>query len=170
MAYVDLTTGEIATGEPVSTNMLNKIKDNFADHEARLLSAEAGTSVDYPSIMFRVGGMLGTGTTLPYTALATIVRPFGITVTGVRLYIGTAGTSGTTEIDLKYKRGVGALTSIFTTKPSVVFSAGSGAQSSNAVLNASEVDLQVGDILQLSFTSEQIGAADFIIAVDFTKT
>lgn len=45
MAFLPLTTGEVAPDQPVSTTLMDKIRTNFDDHEARLLAAAAGGSI-----------------------------------------------------------------------------------------------------------------------------
>ena len=41
MAYTAITSGEIASGEPTSTTVLTKVKDNFDNHETRIEALEA---------------------------------------------------------------------------------------------------------------------------------
>lgn len=42
MGFVALTDAEIAPDKPVSNDLLKKVKDNFDDHEARILSGSGG--------------------------------------------------------------------------------------------------------------------------------
>lgn len=172
MTYIPLTTAEIATGQPVSNETATKIKDNFASLDSRTTTLEGGGSTVYPPIIFRVNGPYGESGDLaiPATNLLKTTLNFNLTVTGVRILIDEAGISGTTEIDLKYKRGVGAYTSIFTTKPSLAYSAGNDSTSTNAVLNPAQVNLQAGDILALTITDAQKRAKNFIVRIDYTKT
>lgn len=168
MPFSALTTTEIASGKPNASSVFSKLKDNFDNHESRLLVVEAGGAVAYPPIIMRVNGFYAR-MNLTNGILKTTMN-FNLTITGVRLIIDTSGTAGTTEIDLKYKRGAGAYTSILTTKPSVLFSAGSDATSTNAVLDAAQVNLLAGDILRLDLTSVQTAGNSFMIRIDFTKT
>lgn len=172
MAYVAITAGEITTGEPVKSSTQTKIKENFENLDSRVTSLEGGSNTVYPPIILGVNGAYGEAgeLTVPFTGFLKTTMNFDITITGVRILIGTAGVSGTTEIDLKYKRGVGSYTSIFTTKPSVSYSDGNDAISSNAVLNLSEVNLQAGDILRLDITSAQARAVGMTIRIDYSKT
>lgn len=170
MAYVPINSTEIAVGEPVRSDTQTKLKDNFDNHETRILAVESGNTTVYQPIIMRVNGsynqLLSPGTNILRTTMN-----FNLTVTGVRLLIDNAGVSGTTEIDLLYKRGAGAWTSILTTKPSVIYSAGSNAISSNTVLNAGQVALQAGDLLRMDLTSSQDQTAtNFMVRVDFSKT
>lgn len=172
MTYTPITVSEIATGEPVSNETATKIKDNFESLDGRLTTLEGGGSTVYPPIIFRVNGPYGESGDLaiPANGILKTTLNFNLTVTGVRILIDQAGISGTTEIDLKYKRGVGAWTSIFTGKPSVLHSAGDDSTSVNAVLNMSQVNLQAGDILRLDITSVQARAVGMLIRLDYIKT
>ena len=172
MAFTALSSAEISTGEPVKNSTQTKIKDNFDNLDSRVTSLEGGSNTVYPPIIMRVNGDYGVSgnLTIPATAILKTTMNFNLTVTGVRLVIDQAGTSGTTEIDLKYKRGAGAYTSILSTKPSVLYSAGNDTTSTNTVLNPSQVNLQAGDILSLDLTQAQSKAVGMMVRIDYTKT
>ena len=172
MAFIAITSEEITTGEPVKNSTQVKIKDNFDILNTRITSVEGGSNTVYPPLVFRVNGYYGEAgeLTIPATYYLKTTMNFNLTVTGCRLLIDSAGVSGTTEIDLKYKRGAGSYTSIFTTKPSVAYSAGNDSISTNAVLDAGQVNLQAGDILAMSITNAQIRASGFTVRLDFSKT
>lgn len=168
MAYVAITTAEIAVGEPTTNTTFTKVKDNLINHETRIVSLEGGGSVVYPPLEFRVNGYYG------YQGAATgwvkYIPNFALTLTGARLYIDQAGTAGTTEIDIMVKSGVGAYTSIFTTKPSLAFGAGNDSVSSNGILDPTKVNILAGDIIRLDTTSVQTLGHSFIVKLDYIKT
>lgn len=172
MSFNPLNTAEIAVGEPVKHTTQNKIKDNLDNLNGRIVSLEGGGSTTYPPIILRVNGTYGEPGDLqiPAVGLLKTTLNFNITITGARLIVDKAGVSGTTEIDIKFKRGAGAYTSIFTTKPSVVYTAGDDSTSSNAVLNVSEVSLQAGDIVRLDITDAQIRANGLMVRLDYIKS
>lgn len=70
----------------------------------------------------------------------------------------TAGASGNFEVDVKYKRGGGSYTSVFTTKPKIPAAAGNNANSDTgsgataAVIDSTNDELQAGDFLRLDLT------------------
>lgn len=167
MAYVALTTTEIAAGKPVSSPVVTKIKDNFISHETRIVSLEGGSATTYPPIIMRVNG---TYTNCTYENILKTTTNFNLLVTGVRILIDGCGTSGTTEVNVKYRRGAGAWISLLTTNPSVGFAAGNDSISSNAVLNAANVNLQAGDLIRLDMISAQVGARNFLVRIDYNKT
>lgn len=168
MAFIPITLNEIAVGEPISNSTLTVVRENFDNHESRILGVETGAGTVYPPIILRVNGFYSTLGI--YSRAVTTTCNFNLTITGIRLIIDVAGSSGTTEVDVLYKRGGGSWTSVLTTKPSVVYSAGDNAVSSNAVLNLGQVDLQAGDLIRLDITSTQAGAANgFSTRIDFNK-
>lgn len=167
MAFTTITTTEIEVGKPVTNTTADKIRQNFDDHEGRIGTLETGVGVSYPPLILRVNG--------PYhiagatNGILKTTTNFPITITGIRLLIDTAGTSGTTEVDVKYKRGVAAYTTLLTTKPSVSYSTGSDALSTNGVLIGSP-SLLAGDIIRLDLTSVQTGGVGFTVRIDYTRT
>jgi hypothetical protein len=170
MAYDPLTSGEIAPGEPVKGTTATKIKDNFEDHEDRISDLENGSNVQYPPIIFTVTGPYHLIPSASLNGLVKTTSNFAFNITGIRLLIDEAGTSGTTEIDIKKSTGGGAYASVLSTRPSVSYTAGDDAVSSNAILNLSEVDVISGDILRLDLVSSQDGAKTFRVRIDFERT
>lgn len=168
MAFTTLNTSEIESGKPVASSMLSKVKDNFDDHETRISAIEASSADDYPPLILGVGGPYYVGGAVNGVLKTTVNFP--ITITGVRLLIDVAGSSGTTEVDVKFSRSGGAYTSILTTKPSVGYASGNDAISSNGVVNATYKDLIAGDIIRLDLTSVQTGGRGFVVRIDFVRT
>ena len=168
MSYTIITDTEITTGEPVASSTQQKIKGNFENHEERIVAVENGGTTVYAPIIMRVNGLYSTEWVLDNILKTT--SNFNFAITGIRLFIDKAGTSGTTEVSVKWKRGVGAWTSVCTTNPSVASSAGDDVLSSNAVLNSSNVNIQAGDIIRLDLVSAQINARNFFVRIDFNKT
>lgn len=168
MAFIPISSGEIATGEPVSNTTQTKIQENFDNHESRILAVENGNTTVYPPIVMRMNGRYDTLNATDGVLVTT--ANFNLTITGIFLICEIAGASGTTEIDIEYKRGAGAWTSVLATPPSLTHSAGDYAQSSNAVLDFANVDLQAGDFIRLNLNSAQVAGRNFIARIDFSKT
>ncbi len=168
MVYDPIDDAEIAAGEPAKQELFNKIQDNFDDHEDRLVNVEAGTATTFLDQNWNVWGdysVYGVRTQIMIQRLS-----LNITLTAGRLLVHTAGASGSTEIDFLFKRGGGAWTSVFSTKPSVAFGAGSNAVSSNGVLNPSNVDLQSGDLIRMDITAVQAGGDGLTGLLSFEQT
>lgn len=167
-SYVTLNPTEIATGKPVSTTVATKIKDNFDNHEERLESLEGGSAVTYPPIIMRVDGYYADLDGI--TNVLKTVTNFNLTILGIKLYIDIAGTSDSTEIDILKSSNAGASwTSIFNTKPSISYSAGNDAISSNEVLNSGQVDLSSGDLIRLDVTNTQANGRTFYVRIDYER-
>jgi hypothetical protein len=163
MAFEELDSATLTTGKPVKQELWTKVKNSLDDHEERISDLEAATASTEPLVFYVKGNYVSFGT---YTGAAHRRLSNNITITAVRILIIDGGTAGTTEIDLLYKRGVGAFTSIFTTKPSVAYTAGDYTLSSNAVILTT--DLLASDILRLDITSSQTGNEEFHVYVDYT--
>lgn len=166
MAFSAITSGEITSGKPVAATTQTKIKDNFDDHEARIESLESSISNFLPIILSVNGYYFVATNVLKTTANSSL------TITGGRILINTAGSSGTTQVDILRSRASvsgGAYLSIFSTKPSVASSAGNDALSSNGVLDLTKVDIIAGDILRLDITSAQVNAVGFEVRLDYTR-
>jgi hypothetical protein len=163
MSFTAITSGEITSGKPVAATTQTKIKDNFDDHEQRLLDVEAANSA-FPPIILRVNGFYGSKTGLLKTT-----ANFSFTITGIRILIDQAGSAGDTEIDIQRKRGVGAYESVLSALPSVDFSAGNDALSSNATLNPTKTDIEPGDIIRLDLTSHQTDGNGFLVRIDYNR-
>ena len=149
MSFVVINSSEIEAGDPVTQELFAKVKDSFDNHETRIQTVEAATLSAFP-IKFEVISAYAS----PATTGIIYERIFhNITLTSGKIFVVDAGVSGTTEIDIKYKRGVGAFTSIFSVVPSVAFGLGDNYLSTNGVLSTAEI--LSGDILRLDITTGQ---------------
>lgn len=168
MAFTSITTGAIATGEPVTNATLDLVRTNLDDLDSRITNLDL--SVANPPIILAVNG---TYTNYVMNGLLKTTLNFNLRVTGVYLLTDIAGSAGSTTIDLKYSRSGGAYTSILTTLPSLSYSAGNDKISSlhgtAAVINTSQRDLQAGDLLRLDITSAQTAGRNFMVRIDYTK-
>lgn len=149
MSFVVINSSEIEAGDPVTQELFTKVKDSLDNHETRILSVEAASQSIFP-IKFEVISAYAS----PATTGVIYERIFqNITLTSGKIFVVDAGVSGTTEIDIKYKRGVGAFTSIFSVAPSVAFGLGDNYLSTNGVLSTTAI--LSGDILRLDITTGQ---------------
>ncbi len=167
MSFSAITTGEIETGKPVAATTQTKIKENFDDHESRLQSIEGGADTTYPPLIFRVNGAY-----FAYGAADGILKTttnFPILITGVRILVDQAGSAGTLEIDIKYSRAGGAYTSILTTRPTVAYTEGDDALSTDGIVDPSEAELQAGDIIRLDQTSFQTAGQGYLVRIDYSR-
>lgn len=165
MVFESFNDTETNAGKPTKQELFKKLKNDFDDHETRIENVEAAAAAFIPLEFFVGGAYYGSS---PAQEVLFERIKFNLTLTAVRLVIQHAGTSGATEIDILYKRGSGAWTSVFTTKPSVDFSAGDYAVSTNAILAVT--DLLAGDLVRLDITSAQLLGEGFLTQLEYTKT
>ncbi len=168
MVYDPIDDAEIEAGQPTKQELWNKVQDDLDDHEARIQAVETGSLTTFLDMEFPVVGdysIYGArdGLSIHRVSVA-------ITILAGRVMVFTAGSAGTTEIDIEFKRGGGAWTSLFNTKPSVASGAGDFAVSSNGVLNSSNVDLEVGDLIRLNIDSVQTNGIGLMGLLSFEKT
>lgn len=164
MAFTAITSAQIGVGEPTAKELFQKVKDNFDDHESRLSAAETATNIFQP-YSFEVLGT--TGQSLVMDGLMHVRVPFNITLLGARLLILTAGSAGTTTIDLEYKRGVAAFASILSAPISATSASGSFYLASGSLAVSS---LLAGDIVRLNVDAVQTQGKDFIVLLEYEKS
>lgn len=165
MAFEEIQSAQIETGDPVTNELMEKIKNSFDNHEERISDLEAGASAREP-LAFYVKGNYSPFP--PVTGVAYRRLFANITLTGGRLFVIDAGSAGTLEIDVQYKRGVAAFASIFSTLPSAIYTDGSYYLSTNGVLSVT--DLLAGDILRLDISTAQTGNEEFHVYLPFDVT
>lgn len=165
MAYSAITSTEILAGKPNKQELWTKVKDNFIDHESRIIDLEAAINSFLP-IEFSVYGPYSQRTA-PQTYVLIYRTSFNFTALAARLLVQTAGSAGTLEVDLQMKRGAGAFATIFSTKPSVVYTAGDLALSTNGVL--STTSFLAGDIIRMDITSNQTAGEGFELYLEYER-
>lgn len=155
MAFVTINPALIEVGEPTRKELFQGIKDNLDDHESRISTAE--NAVNLPTKLdFEIIGnyyLSGIKTGLFYSKLIT-----AITIQGVKLHQFKSFDSGTTEIDVLYKRGVDPFISIFSVRPTVTSANGDFYTSNNGIIT--NTDLLADDIIRIDLTATQSGGYD----------
>lgn len=159
MAFVALTLAEIAAGEPNKQELWTKLRDNQADFDSRIAGVE---NIQQLPIFFRLTGPLDFGALETFIDIHRI--NFDMTILAGRLLTITAGGSGSNEIDILFKRGAGAWTSIFATKPVTAFGAGDLALNTGAL---SVTSLLTGDLLRMDITAVQADAKSVVGILEF---
>lgn len=162
MAYIAITSPEIAAGEPTAQPLFQKVRENLADHESRI-AALAASMLNPQPITFTVKGSYFA--TVPITGAGYERVWTNLTLTAGWLWVPSAGNSGTLTVDVKYKRAAGPWTSIFSAKPSAAFGAGSLHLATNGVLATTA--LLTGDLLRLDVESAQIANNEFHVLLPF---
>jgi len=161
MAFVTISSADILAGEPTKQELFSTIKDDLDDLDARVTVTESAGNL-YRPIEFNVLGLYGDG--IVQDGLMFDVIRFDITILNVLLFIHDAGTSGSTTIDVEYKRGVGAFTSVLTSPLSVSSASGDYAIGTGTLGTTS---LLTGDILRLNVDAVQVLGQGFSVLVEF---
>lgn len=165
MPFTTISSSAIEAGDPVTQDLWSTVKDDLDNHETRILANESALQKFRP-IELEIYGVYAA--VVPITGAKYTRINFNTTLTAAVIFIPIAGSAGTTQVDVLYKRGAGAYTSIFSTKPSVAFGAGDNAISSNAVLSTTA--LLSGDFLRFDVLTAQTGQDYFSFQLDFYPT
>lgn len=160
MAFSAITTAQIQVGEPTKKELFQKTKDNFDDHETRILDLEGGATSTFPlAFVIKDSGSV-------YDAAAYIRVPFDITVTSVVLMVLDAGTAGTLEIDVTTNQGGPFSTVLSGGNLTRIFSAGdfSSVTSSGIAID----DIDSGKLLRLDVKAVQTEMRDAFVTINYT--
>lgn len=146
-------------GVALKQNLFQKIKDNFDNHETRLASVEASASkIEVINAIVYNGQAAGTTTGLYIYRAA---EAFTLNDAKVAIFdvSGASFSSGNIEFDIKKASSPDftSAVSVFTTKPSLAYTASSYTESSNAVFDATNADVSAGDYLRLDITEFFVG-------------
>lgn len=164
MAFVTLSSAAIATGQPVTADLMLKTKNNFDDHDLRITALENGLDnprplfFDVKGSYFLYGGLTG----IAYQRIWA-----NLTLTAAQLFVPAAGTAGTLDVDILYKRGSGSWTTIFSARPTHAFGAGDLALSTGTLAVTA---LQAGDVLRLDTIGVETNNLEFQVYLPFTVT
>lgn len=164
MSYSAITTQEINVGGPVQNPTLAKIQQNEDYFNTQI--AALSSSINNPKpIKFVIKGD-GQGYATPLLGFAYERVWANMTLTAGQIWIPVAGGSGTVQVDVQYKRGVGGTwASIFSTKPSSPWTDGDGKVTTNGVLSVTS--LLAGDFLRLDISSVQASCKEFQVELPF---
>jgi len=158
MAFGSIPSAWLDIGDPTKKELFDLIKDNFDDLDSRINSVEAAVTNETP-IQFSVIGRYYIET-MPFLGAGTTIRiPFDIELTSAVLHVIDDGTAGTLDVDVKYKRGAAAFTTIFSTRPSLTFGSGNNSIATNGAISIT--DLDAGDFIRLDIITPQTNNEKF---------
>lgn len=166
------TTPSISTrtnGQTIDETWFNVLKSVAEDHEDRVDALETLVR----EIRFDINGFIGDSSVVgavPVNGVLYYPLLEDVHFTSGQIFVVAAGTSGTYQADIKFKRGAGSYTSIFTTKPSSVYTDGDLYTSTNGVLDGANDDLLAGDVLRLDLTGSQLGGRGLSLRLKYTRS
>lgn len=150
MAFTTIPAAWLDIGDPTKKELFDRIKDNQDDLDSRTSDTEAAVTNETP-IIFQVNGkywLFATSTLQGATGVTRI--PFDIELTSSTLHVVDDGSAGTLTVDVLYKRGVAAWTTIFSVLPTITFGGGDNVITTGTI---SVTDLDAGDFLRMDITS-----------------
>lgn len=165
MAFVTISSAQVATGQPVTADLMAAIKGDFDDHDLRITSLESSVLNPEP-LTFQIEGNAA-----PFIAVTGVayMRVWGsITLTGGFLWVIDAGSAGTMDVDVQLSHSGGSFATIFSARPTVAFGAGNFAISSNGVLSTTA--LVAGDVLRLDINTVQASNKRAVLTLPFHLT
>ena len=149
MAFSSIDSTQIEVSKATKKELFDKIKNNFDDHETRIVAVEgASAKIDvFSGNVFNATA----ASTLTYLAVIKASNSFSLSEAKLQVYdIASSGLTGTIEIDILLGPTLdySDATTVFTTKPSIAMSGVSDYDvSTNTVFDASNQDVSVGDYL-----------------------
>ncbi len=163
MAFIAITDELIAGGEPTKQELFNRIQDNFDDHETRIGVVEGNTS-DIVPVEFNFGGPQED---VPEQDGVLFWRvPFDVQWLGARVILFDDGTTGTLDVDLETKSGVGAFTTILTGNITVASGGGDFTVTSGTILGSNNT-ASAGDFLRVNIDNVIDDGGRFTVIIEF---
>jgi hypothetical protein len=153
MAFTAIDSNSIEVGDALKSELFSLIKTNFDDHETRLnnLAISANKIEIFPFDLVNASAF-STATGLAYFQS---ISTFTIAEAAIRIY-EKGSLAGSIEIDIKRSTtdmDDASFTTIFTTKPKIIYSGASDYDTSvNQVFNSGQINISPGDILRLDVT------------------
>lgn len=153
MAFTPISSSTIQPGDPITSDLFTKIKDNFDDHETRINALAVGSAaID----LINEDVYIGEGLTSTFTGALYIESFNACSITEIAIQLFEKGTaSGTLTIDIKKNTSTNpsGFTSVLSVLPSLTMASASNYQRQTGTINASNQTLAVGDIIRLDLTS-----------------
>ena len=163
MAFTTIPSTLYQVGKAVKKLLFTYLVENQDDINTRLGVVEAGANkvVIYDELFY----LRQNSTTL--TGVDEWRAPSAFTLLDAKVTIGVIGTAtGTIEFDIQKSadRDPANFSTVFTTKPSIALAAASDYDTStNAVIDAGQVDISTGNFLRIDFTQMPVGMGVFHI-------
>lgn len=158
-----LTPAEIAAGQPTKEELFTKIRDNQLEFESNIASLQSGASKTQIFNLAYTGYMDDYDITDLNERTAVFSAPNGFEIVQFKISLLSASVSGTLGVIIEKSTDDGAnWTSIMT---STLQLTGTTAGSVSGVPSFSNDAVNQGDLLRLTFQSQQVDQGDFKITV-----
>jgi hypothetical protein len=152
-SFIPFSDEEIKVGKAIKKELWKKLKDNFDNHEQRILTLSVGAA---PVVAWD-NTVVNASSATSLTGLDYFEAVSSFTITTVKLQIFETGitTSGILSFDVKKNNSLDPIgfQSVLTTQPSINFSSASDYDFSEGILDSSNQFVNAGDFLRLDITS-----------------
>lgn len=160
MAYVPIDPNTIKVGDPIKKELLDLLKANFDDHEARLQILSGGSG---KISIFNEDIILGVGGELTAVLFYEVIQSCVVVEGAIQLFEKAPATTGNLTVDVKKNTTTNptGFNSIFTTPPTLNIATAADYQRAVGTINPAAQVLNVGDILRIDITSLPVGLRAF---------
>jgi len=157
MAFIAINTNLLDVGDPIKKEILDLVKDNFDDHESRIVQVESVISkIDVFNDVVYNASVFSTALGIIFFQASN-----AFTLTEAKITIFEKGSlTGFLEVDIKKNTSLNpaGFASVMTTRPLIDYStAASYDDSTNAVFDNSAKNILPGDWLRLDITQAPTG-------------
>lgn len=153
MAFTPIDTDTIKVGDPITKELLDKIKANFDDLDARLNQSETtGGSV---FILNDFASLAGLDALEPYIFYCIAPQDFSITEFRAQIFNKGSVSSGVLGLDLQKATDTNSanFNSVLTSNLSFNFATDASYSEKVATINSSASNIIAGDVLRIEVTS-----------------
>lgn len=166
MAYVVIPSSQTDPGQPIKAELMDTIRLNLDDHEARIQDVEASSAAGQV-LVYEVYDLWYQRSFTKLTGVSYWIFRSNYKINGAFLIKYEDGISGTLEADLLVSTNFGgSFSSIYSTRPSITQAAPSFTPSSNQILTSTPFLVSTNDILRLDITSKLFGCKQFQLVID----
>jgi hypothetical protein len=153
MAYLEIDSNKIKVGDPITKELLDLIKSNFADHEERLNTSETtgGTVFIFNGdISFK-----NFNSSDPFVFYHKVTQNCSISEFRAQLFSKDGVSSGSLSLDLQKSVDTNDsnFNSILSSNLSFNFASDAAYSEKVATINSSVSDVEVGDVLRIEIVS-----------------
>lgn len=162
MAYIAFTDSEIEVSKAIKQELFQKMKDNFQDHEDRLvLTLQNASKIEVLNADVRIGSYASGVTGIIYHEA---LQDMTLVECAIQIFDKNGISAGILSIDVKKNstpNNVGMAT-VFTTAPSINFATALDYARDTATFNLNQTVVK-GEILRLDIISLPVGIGSFRI-------
>lgn len=164
MAYVTIPSTSIEVGDALKKELFDLIKENFDDHEARILAFGGGSAT---ISVFNDDVNIGANPLTTGIVYYEAIRPINIIEVAIQIFQKSPATTGTLSVDVKKNSDTNDanFTTILTTQPEIDIATDPDYTRTTATINTGAQTLNTGDLLRVDITALPIGLQRFRLVV-----